>query len=89
MSDARPGISKPVVHVSLSLAPGEHLSDEEWRGVGQQYLAGMGFSDHQYVLTRHTNTAHEHVHLVTSRIGCDGSVASDSHERRPDADPPG
>ena len=82
MSDARPGISKPVVHVSLSLAPGEHLSDEEWRGVGQQYLAGMGFSDHQYVLTRHTNTAHEHVHLVTSRIGCDGSVASDSHERR-------
>ena len=82
MSEARPGISKPVVHVSLSLAPGEHLSDEEWRGVGQQYLAGMGFSDHQYVLTRHTNTAHEHVHLVTSRIGCDGSVASDSHERR-------
>ena len=82
MSEARPGISKPVVHVSLSLAPGEHLSDEEWREVGQQYLAGMGFSEHQYVLTRHTDTAHEHVHLVTSRIGCDGSVASDSHERR-------
>ena len=82
MSEARPGISKPVVHVSLSLAPGEHLSDEEWRGVGQQYLAGMGFSDHQYVLTRHTDTAHEHVHIVTNRIGCDGSVTSDSHERR-------
>ena len=82
MSEARPGISKPVVHVSLSLAPGEHLSDEEWRGVGQQYLAGMGFSEHQYVLTRHTDTAQEHVHLVTNRIGCDGSVASDSHERR-------
>ena len=34
MSEARPGISKPVVHVSLSLAPGEHLSDEEWRECG-------------------------------------------------------
>ena len=42
----------------------------------------MGFNDHQYVLTRHTDTAHEHVHLVTSRIGCDGSLTSDSHERR-------
>ena len=82
MSEARAGISKPVVHVSLSLAPGEHLSDEEWRGVGQQYLAGMGFSEHQYVLTRHTNTEQEHVHLVTNRIGCDGSLTSDSHERR-------
>ena len=82
MSEARAGISKPVVHVSLSLAPGEHLSDEEWRGVGQQYLEGMGFSEHQYVLTRHTNTEQEHVHLVTNRIGCDGSLTSDSHERR-------
>ena len=40
----------------------------------------MGFSDHQYVLTRHTDTAHDHIHIVANRIGFDGQVVSDSRD---------
>jgi hypothetical protein len=29
----RPKLGKAVLHVSLSVAPGEHLSDEQWREV--------------------------------------------------------
>ena len=76
----RPTLGKAVLHVSLTAAPGEQLSDAEWRDIGQQYLAGMGFSDHQYVLTRHTDTAHDHIHLVANRIGYDGAVVSDSRD---------
>ena len=81
MSDARRGISKPVFHVSLSAAPGDQLTKGQWREIGQRYLAGMGFTDHQYVLIQHTDTEHDHVHIVTNRIGYDGSVASDSYDR--------
>ena len=76
----RPTLGKAVLHVSLTAAPGEQLSDDQWREIGQRYLAGMGFSEHQYVLTRHTDTAHDHIHLVANRIGYDGAVVSDSHD---------
>ena len=38
----RPNLGKAVMHVSLSAAPGEKLTDEQWREVGQRYLRGMG-----------------------------------------------
>ena len=78
--DLRPGLTKAVLHVSLSAAPGEQLSDEQWREIGQQFREGMGLDQNQYVLTRHTDTAHDHIHLVANRIDCEGQVVSDSHD---------
>jgi hypothetical protein len=78
----RPRLGKAVLHVSLSAAPGEHLSDGQWREIGRRYLHGMGLDFNQYVLTRHSDTEHEHVHLLANRIRFDGSVTSDSHDYR-------
>ena len=78
--ELRPGLGKAVFHASLSAAPGEHLSDEQWREIGQEYLAGMGFTEHQYVISRHTDTEHEHIHILANRIGYAGQVVSDAHD---------
>jgi hypothetical protein len=78
----RPRLGKAVLHVSLSAAPGEHLSDAQWRAIGRRYLQGMSLDFNQYVLTRHSDTEHEHVHLLANRIRFDGSVTSDSHDYR-------
>jgi len=78
----RPKLGKAVLHVSLSAAPGEHLSDEQWKQIAGRYLAGMGLENNQYLVTRHTDTEHEHVHLLVNRIRFDGSVTSDSHDYR-------
>jgi hypothetical protein len=78
----RPGLSKAVLHVSLSAAPGEHLTDAEWTDFGQRYLIGMGLDRNQYIVTRHADTEHEHIHLVVNRIQFDGVVTSDSHDYR-------
>jgi hypothetical protein len=78
----RPGLSKAVLHVSLSAAPGEHLTDSQWIKIGQRYLNGMGLDRNQYIITRHTDTEHEHVHLLANRIQFDGAVTSDSHDYR-------
>ena len=80
LRELRPGLGKAVFHASLSAAPGEQLSDEQWREIGQEYLAGMGFTDNQYVISRHTDTAHEHIHILANRIGSDGQVVSDGHD---------
>ena len=78
--ELRPGLGKAVFHASLSAAPGEQLSDAQWQEIGQDYLAGMGFTAHQYVISRHTDTEHEHIHILANRIGSDGQVVSDGHD---------
>jgi len=76
----RPTLGKAVLHVALSVPPGEHLTDAQWRAVGQRYLAHMGFTDNQYVITRHTDTDHEHIHIIATRITFAGEVVSDSQD---------
>ena len=78
----RPGLEKAVLHTSISALPGEQLTDTQWREIGQRYLHDMGFTDNQFVITRHTDTDHEHIHVLANRIRFDGDVVSDSHDWR-------
>ena len=76
----RPNLGRAVMHVSLATAPGEKLTDELWREVSQRYLRGMGFKDNQFIVTRHTDTEHEHVHILANRITHGGEVVSDGQD---------
>jgi len=76
----RPGYQNAVVHVSLSAVPGEKLSDEQWREIGETYMMEMGLGDNQYVITRHTDTEHEHIHIVANRIRFDGEPVNMSND---------
>lgn len=74
--DLRPDIEKPVWHVSLSLPSGEHLEDYKWLEVVESYLTKMGIdiSEHQFVVVRHSDTDHDHVHIVVNRIAMSGAT---------------
>ena len=76
----RPDVERAVFHASLSAPIGERLSDEQWVAVSEQYLARMGFQDSPYVVVRHQDQAHEHVHVIASRIDVHGRVVSDAHD---------
>lgn len=78
----RPQLKKAVCHVSISLHPNENLSDNDWCKVAQTWLTDMGFTDNQYIVSRHTDTKHPHIHILVNRIRLDGSVVSDSHDYR-------
>lgn len=76
----RPNLTKAVCHVSISLHPNEHLSDNDWCKAAHTWLKDMGFTDNQYLISRHTDTKHPHIHILVNRIRLDGSVVSDSHD---------
>ena len=40
----------------------------------------MGLDNNQYVMVKHTDTDHEHIHIVANRIQLDGNVTSDSQD---------
>lgn len=76
----RPKLGRAVLHVALSAPVGEHLTDAQWSAIGRQYLKGMGFTDNQYIMTRHTDTEHEHIHILANRITHQGEVVSESQD---------
>ena len=76
----RPNLGKAVLHVSLSAALGERLTDDQWREIGKRYMDGMRLDKNQFIMTRHTDTEHEHIHILANRIRFDGSVTSDSQD---------
>jgi hypothetical protein len=74
-----PRLSKAVYHSSLSLPKTEHLNDDQWSAIADEYLLGMEFTDSQYVVYRHSDKDHDHIHIVASRIRItDGTTVNDS-----------
>lgn len=77
----RPTLGKAVLHVSLSPSPQDRpLTDVEFADLGQRYLEGMGFGDCPFIVVRHDDTDHPHIHLLASRITTSGEVVSDKQD---------
>lgn len=75
-------VSKPVLHISLSLSPGEKVSHEQLVDMSRDCAKAFGFEKNQYVSILHKDSKHEHIHIVANRIGFDGKTLSDSHNYR-------
>ncbi|ASO05403.1 relaxase/mobilization nuclease domain-containing protein [Arenibacter algicola] len=62
------------VHITLNLPLGEHLDDKTFQAVTREYMAQMGYGGQPYAMVRHTDTGHEHVHIITTNVDDDGKV---------------
>ncbi|MCK0190674.1 relaxase/mobilization nuclease domain-containing protein [Arenibacter sp. F20364] len=62
------------VHISLNLPHGEHLDDKTFYKISKEYMDNMGYGEQPYVVVRHNDTKHEHVHIVTTNVKEDGKV---------------
>jgi len=67
-------VQEDVCHVSLSLAEGERLDGQTWEQVANSYVEQMGFSESSWVAYRHTDTGHDHIHILANRVDFDGSA---------------
>ena len=61
-------------HISLNLPHGEHLDDRTFYKISEEYMENMGYGEQPYVVVRHNDTKHEHVHIVTTNVKEDGKV---------------
>lgn len=49
--------------------------------VAHEYMGKMGYKDTQYIIVRHHDTDHPHIHLVINRIDNNGKRISDQNEK--------
>jgi Relaxase/Mobilisation nuclease domain len=76
----RPNLQKFFYHTSINFPPSEELSNAMMTKIGQEYLLESGFTQHQYIMFRHYDADHPHLHILVNRIGYDGKVLSDSND---------
>lgn len=68
---------KPVWNVSISAAPGQRLTNQQWQQVAEQYLRGMKADPalHQIAIWRHHDTNHDHIHVLLNSVPIGGGPA--------------
>jgi len=76
-------IKRPVGHISLDFSPKDKptLTSERMQEIADAYMKAMGIENTQYLLVRHYDKEHPHVHLVYNRVDNDGKTISDKNDR--------
>jgi Relaxase/Mobilisation nuclease domain len=64
------------LHVSLNFDPSEKLVKETLIEIADRYMEHIGFSDQPYLVYRHDDAGHPHIHIVSTNIRADGSRIS-------------
>ncbi len=75
-------ISKPNFHVSLNFVPGENISNEKMKEIAEKYMEDMGYSEQPFIVYRHYDRDHSHMHIVSTRVQENGKAISTSHNFR-------
>ncbi len=78
-----PKLSKCVGHIPLAFSPDdkEWMTDQFMERLAKEYMKAMGIENTQYIIVRHNNTSHPHLHIVFNRIDNDGKTISDKNDR--------
>jgi hypothetical protein len=60
------------LHISLNFDTGDRLNDEKLQQISAAYMAKIGFCDQPYLIYKHLDAAHPHLHIATTIIKADG-----------------
>jgi hypothetical protein len=73
----RPQVANVVWHTPISFAHMDKITNQKMRSIALDYLEEMKLKDHQFLIVKHNDTKHSHMHLIINRIGFDGEAARD------------
>jgi hypothetical protein len=82
-SGLNPKVSKTVGHISLdfSVQDKDKLTNAKMIQVAKEYMTKMGITNTQYIIGRHYDKEHPHIHIVFNRVDNDGKTISDKNDR--------
>ena len=84
-ADDKPGrnLKDPVYHISLDFAHEDatKLTDALMVEIAREYMRRMGIVNTQYIVSRHTDREHQHLHIVANRVDNDGNTISTGNDR--------
>lgn len=78
-----PNLSRSVGHISLNFSAQDKdkITNEMMATVARDYMQKMGIKDTQYIIARHFDKEHPHIHLCFNRVDNKGKTISDKNDR--------
>jgi len=61
------------LHVSLNFDPSEKLAENKLLQIASDYMERIGFGNQPYLIYKHEDAGHPHIHIVSTTIKKDGS----------------
>ncbi len=68
----RPSLSKAVFHGILSFYLGEKVEDNMIAEIAKKYLQEMNSMDTQFVIVKHPDKNHAHLHIIANLVNNNG-----------------
>jgi hypothetical protein len=75
-------LSKPVLHITLSLAPNEQMDKGTWSEMEEDCAKHFGFDKNQFIAVSHADTSHQHLHIIANRVGFDKTVSDSNNYKK-------
>lgn len=72
VNSLRPGLKHQVIHLAISLASGESLSQKQKVETVQRSLAALGYENCAFYAREHHDSEKEHYHVAVSPVNYDG-----------------
>ncbi len=74
----RPSLTKAVFHGIISFYPGEKVEDKMMAKIAREYLAEMKINDTQFVVVKHIDKNHLHLHVLANLVNNHGETIKDN-----------
>lgn len=73
LTDLNARVKTNALHISLNFHVDDQPANEKMQQIGVEYMQGIGFAEQPFLVYVHRDSAHPHMHLITTNIRRDGS----------------
>jgi hypothetical protein len=68
----KPNVKTNALHIMLNFDPADHLDQAKLQQLAASYMERIGFGEQPYLVYRHHDAYHPHLHIVTTNITSQG-----------------
>lgn len=73
LTELKPNVKTNALHISLNFHSSEKLNNLKLQQIASAYVEKIGFGDQPFLIYRHDDAAHQHLHITTTNITPEGN----------------
>lgn len=73
LTELKPSVKTNALHISLNFDSSEQVSSAKMQAIAIAYMERIGFGDQPFLVYRHNDAGHQHLHIATTSIQRDGT----------------
>lgn len=76
LNELKPSVKTNALHITLNFEASEKLDNAKMQQIAIAYMEQIGFGEQPFLVYRHNDVAHQHIHIATTSIQRNGKAIS-------------